>query len=95
MSWDNISIKQYLQISDTMNSALDDSEKMIAIANIVYDCDVTELPLLEYNEKIRSLSFINDAPDKARLNGSYVVNGTKYKSNANLESIQANQFIDF
>ena len=90
MSWDNISIKQYLLLNDVINSDFDDPEKMIQIANIVYDCDVTELPLVEYNQKIKDLSFINTPPENARLNKNYVINGTKYISNANIENIQAN-----
>lgn len=95
MSWNSISIKKYLLINDVINSDFDDSEKMIQIANIVYDVDVTELPLIEYNEKIRNLDFINTAPEKTKLSDKYVINGNIYISNANIESIQANQFIDF
>ena len=44
---------------------------------------------------MKDLAFVNEAPQNENLANSYTVNGTKYKSNANIETIQANQFIDF
>lgn len=96
MDWKNISIKKYLKIEELLQDPLTlDDEKMILIANVIYDQDVTELNLPEYAQKINALKFINTPPEKEKLSSNYTVNGVKYKTNANLEVIQANQFIDF
>ena len=96
MDWKNISIKKYLKIEELLKDPLTlDDEKMILIANVIYDQDVTELNLPEYAQKINALKFINKLPEKEKLSNNYTVNGVKYKTNANLEVIQANQFIDF
>lgn len=96
MDWKNISIKKYLKIEELLKDPLTlDDEKMILIANVIYDQDVTELNLPEYAQKINALKFINTLPEKEKLSNNYTVNGVKYKTNANLEVIQANQFIDF
>lgn len=95
MTWNDITIKQYLALNDILLSDFDDAEKMIQIANVIYNCDVTELPLLEYNEKINNLAFIHTKLEPTKLNSKYVINGNSYICNTNIESIQANQFIDF
>ena len=96
MTWKDISIKKYLEIQDILNDAVtSDEDKAILIANTIYEQDITELPIPEYQKKMRDLAFVNEAPQNEKLASSYTVNGTKYKSNADLETIQANQFIDF
>lgn len=96
MTWKDISIKKYLEIQDILNDAVtSDEDKAILIANTIYERDITELPIPEYQKKMRDLAFVNEAPQNENLANSYTVNGTKYKSNANIETIQANQFIDF
>lgn len=96
MTWKDISIKKYLEIQDILNDAVtSDEDKAILIANTIYEQDITELPIPEYQKKMRDLAFVNEAPQNENLANSYTVNGTKYKSNANIETIQANQFIDF
>ena len=96
MTWKDISIKKYLEIQDILNDAVNsDEDKAILIANTIYEQDITELPIPEYQKKMRDLAFVNEAPQNENLANSYTVNGTKYKSNANIETIQANQFIDF
>lgn len=96
MTWKDISIKKYLEIQDILNDAVtSDEDKAILIANTIYEQDITELPIPEYQKKMKDLAFVNEAPQNENLANSYTVNGTKYKSNANIETIQANQFIDF
>lgn len=94
-SWKDISIKKYLEIQSIIDSEMEESEMTIQIANVIYDCDVTELPLPEYQKKIKGLSFVNSKPETEKLANSYTINGTKYIVKSDLGSIQANQFIDF
>ena len=75
--------------------SIPDDEKTILIANAIYEQDITELTLPEYQKKMKDLAFVNEAPQTEKLANSYTVNGTKYRSSADLETIQANQFIDF
>ena len=95
MTWRDITIKKYLQIQDIVNSEMEDSEKELAIANIIYGYDITELTIPEYKKHLADLSFVNKAPENEKLAKTYVINDVKYKSSADIESIQANQFIDF
>lgn len=96
MSWKDISIQKYLQIQDVVNSnELSELEKETEIANIIYEFDITELPIAEYKQKIKALEFIGTLPDKEKLASNYTINGVKYNTKADLGSIQANQFIDF
>lgn len=95
MKWKDITIKKYLQIQDIVNSEMEESEMTIQIANLIYEKDITELSLPEYKKCILDLKFINTAPENEKLANSYTINGTKYIVKSNLDSIQANQFIDF
>lgn len=95
MSWNNISIKKYLQIEEIVKEEMSEEEKMIQIANVIYGEDITELPILEYKKKIQDLSFVNTTPEKENLANSYTINGTRYMTSADIGVIQANQFIDF
>lgn len=96
MNWNNVTLEKYLKIQDVLNEeVLDEEQKTFEIANIIYEQDITELPLPEYVQKMKALSFVNQLPEKDKLANSYTINDTKYKTSANIESIQANQFIDF
>ena len=96
MNWNNVTLEKYLKIQDVLNEeVLDEEQKAFEIANIIYEQDITELPLPEYVQKMKALSFVNQLPEKDKLANSYTINDTKYKTSANIESIQANQFIDF
>ena len=96
MSWRDVSIKKYLQIQDIISDeSLTEEEKSIEIANIIYEQDITELSLPEYAQKLKGLAFVNKMPENEKLANSYTINGTKYRSSANIDSVQANQFIDF
>lgn len=96
MSYKDITIKMFLQIQDIIkDDETPDSEKEILIANAIYGTDITELPIIEYKKKMIDLKFLNEKPKDEKLASNYTINGTKYKSSADLASIQANQFIDF
>lgn len=96
MSWKDISIEKYLQIQEVVNSnEMSELEKETEIANIIYGFDITELPMAEYKQKLKSLDFIATMPPKEKLASSYTINNVKYNTKADLGSIQANQFIDF
>lgn len=95
MTWKDITLKKYFQIQSVLESEMEDSEKMIQAANIIYDCDVAELPLVEYAKKMNDLAFIRNAPENEKLANHYTINGTKYVVKADLGSMQGNQFIDF
>lgn len=96
MTWNDISIKKYLEIQDLINDeAITDEQKEIMVANIIYEEDVTELSLIEYKARMLGLAFVNTTPENAKLANSYKVKDTKYIVKADLGVIQANQFIDF
>lgn len=95
MEWKDISIKKYFEIQSVVESEMEDSEKMIQIANIIFECDITELPLPEYQKKINALKFVSTEPPKENLAKKYTINDVKYKTSADITSVQANQFIDF
>lgn len=96
MDWNNITIKKYLKIQDILTDEnMPDEEKIIQMANVIYEEDITELTVPEFNQKIKALDFVKEAPKKEKLLKSYTINGTKYNSNADIQNVQANQFIDF
>ena len=96
MDWNNITIKKYLKIQDVITDEnMPDEDKIIQMANVIYEEDITELTVPEFNQKIKALDFVKEAPKREKLLKSYTINGTKYNSNADVQSVQANQFIDF
>ena len=63
MTWKDISIKKYFEIQDILNmESIPDDEKTILIANAIYEQDITELTLPEYQKKMKDLAFVNEAP---------------------------------
>ena len=87
MNWKDISIKKYLEIQDILKNEIEDDEKMIMIANVIYGYDITELTIPEYKQRLMDLSFVNTEPEKEKLANSYTINGTKYITKSDLASI--------
>lgn len=96
MTWNDISIKKYLEIQEVVNDeAINGEDMQDMIANIIYDEDITILPIVEYKQRLQKLAFINTPPENAKLTNSYKIKDTKYIVKGDLGVIQANQFIDF
>lgn len=77
--WDDISIKQYLQIMDIVASEKNEMVKMTQLIQVIYDLDMENIPIveaLEYQNDVREL--LSSKPDIKKVQKKYKIGNTEY-----------------
>lgn len=74
----------------------DETERIIAIAELIWGEDVTDLPLAEFNGCVKALDFLkDDIPSRSVPPKKLVLNGRKYYTDCLIGNISTAQYIDF
>ena len=95
MNWNNITLRQFNQLQEDLKIE-DSTERLVAVASTVYDEDISALSLPEFNEKIRSLKFLNEEiPNDIRLPKNIKANDHEYEIRGLLGELTAAQYIDY
>lgn len=94
MNWDKITLKQF-QLINEANKTENETERVVAIASIVWGDSVTELPLSEFNKKVKELSFLSEEIPSNRLVKKITINDRKYFLDCLLGNITTSQYIDY
>lgn len=93
-NWKDITYRQLLALRNAADIE-DETEKLCTIAQIVFGEDVLNLPLKEFNEKCKELSFLETVPANNLTVKSVKVNGREYYFDGLLGNITTAQYIDF
>lgn len=92
--WENITLKQYLEIQDAFKIE-DEFERLIKLYKIVYNKDLTKVPLTELDNEAKKLLFLNEPLPKPKEIKKFSVNGNNYKVSYSLDNFSTGQYIDF
>ena len=94
LTWSNITYRTLLDIREAANIE-DENERVYAIMEAVYGEDVLNLPLKDFNEKCKELSFLQkEIPNDLHVK-NIKVNGREYYFDGLLGKITTAQYIDF
>lgn len=94
LNWYNVNLEQFKKLQEVLNIE-DETDKIIALAELVLGDEVTNLPLKEFNEQIKKLDFLNTEVPETVPPKRIDINGRKYEVISLLGNISTAQYIDF
>lgn len=95
IGWNDISWNQYLEIMDVFeDNDLSEPDRIVELCKIVYEVNILQLPLTDYNRYITGLGFLNTQPPKMPLMKEYTVNGTTYTVTTDISDFTVAQYFD-
>ena len=94
MTWYDVTLYQFNEIEKAVNIE-DDTERIFRLAEIIYGEDVTNLPLKDFNEKVKQMVFLKDEIPNKIPPKKIEVNGRKYFLDCLLGNITTAQYVDF
>ena len=95
LSWDDVSIGQYLEMENILKKEGDTLSKALDLLQILTGTDYSKVPIDEYMEKVAELSFLQTDVPTIDLPNEIVLNGRKYTLKNDVDKITASQFIDY
>ena len=94
MTWDQINISQYIDITQTLTDEKDDLKKLGRIVKIVFEEDLEDIPLNEMNDKLTEVTeLLNTPPQRNKIKKTYLINGKKFRL-TDIKHLSMAQFID-
>lgn len=98
-TWNDITISQFEQIMSICKMEIDGLEKSVKLISVIEGLDedyYEELPVTEFADRVKSLSFISETTPQKRFNGgTYMIGGGKFKLTMNASKMTTGQFIDY
>lgn len=94
MTWYDVTLYQFNEIEKAVNIE-DDTERVFRLAEIIFGEDVTNLPLKEFNDKVKQLVFLKEEIPNKIPPKKIEVNGRKYFLDCLLGNITTAQYVDF
>lgn len=94
MTWNQITLNQFKQIQQAMQIE-DENEKIIALSEIIYGDNVTDLPLSDYIANVKELNFLQTDIPNDRTVKQVNVNGRQYRFDGLLGNITTAQYLDY
>lgn len=94
MKWSDIKLYQFNKIQEAVKID-NDEERIVQIAQIIFGDDVVDLPLSEFAQKVKELSFLNEPLPTNVPPKKITVNGRKYFLDCLLGNITTAQYVDF
>ena len=94
MTWYDVTLYQFNELQKLLEIT-DDTERVCSIAELLLGEDVTKLPLKEFNEQIKKLSFLSTEITVQNPPKKLEVNGRKYKMDCLLGNISTAQYVDY
>lgn len=94
VDWDDVTLAQFKKLQEALKIE-DESEKVIAIAEVIYGDDITDLPVTEFNKKVKALSKLKGEIPVGTLRKKLEINGRKYKVDCLVGNISTAQYVDY
>lgn len=95
MTWYDIKLWQFNKLQELLNGTDDETEKLICMAEVIFGNDVTNLPLRDFNEKMKALDFLNQPVPESIPPKKVEINGRKYFIDCLLGNVSTAQYVDF
>lgn len=94
LNWYNIDLKTFKELQ-TVLEIEDETERVIAMAELILGEDVTDLPLREFNEQLKKLEFLTTEVPESIPPKKVEINGRVYDVTSLLGNITTAQYLDF
>lgn len=94
MSWNSVTLHQFLDLQEVLKIE-DETERVIAIAELIYGENITDLPLMEFAKKAKELEFLKTPVPDNMPPKKIEVNGRKYYIDGLLGHVTTAQYIDY
>lgn len=94
LNWYDITLSQFKELQ-TILEMTEDLEKVVAMAELILGDDVTDLPLQDFNEQLKKLSFLKTEIPTSVPPKHIELKGKKYDVTSLLGNITTAQYIDF
>lgn len=96
MDWNNLTLEKYLKLQK-IDTTLPEDDLQIEIMKIIFGDEVIDLPLNEFKEKSKELSFLNNLPEPSTniIKHHYKINNNYYEIMLKIDEMTASQYIDY
>ena len=94
MNWKDITLNQFIKLQELLKIQ-DDTERLISITELVFGESVTDLPLTEWNKKVKELDFLAEEIPTNHLVKHIKVNNKEYTLHGVLGNITTAQYVDY
>lgn len=94
MTWKDVTLRQFLELQKLVDIE-DETDRMVAIAELFLGEDVTFLPIDQFGKKLQELNFLKEELPTNHLVKNVTINNHKYKIDALVGHINTAQYIDF
>ena len=94
MKWNDVTVSQFLELQEIIKIE-DETDRLLAIIELFFGEDAVNLPIYEFNKKIKELDFLKTEVPKNHIVNTATVNGRKYKVDALVGHISTAQYVDF
>ena len=94
LNWYNIDLKTFKELQ-TVLEIEDETERIIAMAELILGEEVTDLPLQEFNEQLKKLEFLTTKVPESIPPKKVEINGRVYDVTSLLGNITTAQYLDF
>lgn len=99
MTYKDITISKFNELRDIIEEQADDltlQARLIACLNDMSEEEVLNLPLSDYQEKVKDIAFLTEKPDiNPRCPKKITINGKKFTVITDPRRMTAGQYIDF
>lgn len=96
MNWNQITLKQYLQIQEAYTANCSEYEKAGKLVKIILGKDIEEIPITQIDHYINQITALLNTPmPKVSIKKKYVINNHTYTLSPEIEDMTTSQFWDF
>lgn len=95
LCWEAMTVRQYMKIDEVLKTEGDELTKSVEFLKILTGKDYSLVPLPEYMEKVKELSFLQEDMPVIDTPDSVTINGHKYLVKVKPDDITTAQFMDY
>lgn len=94
LTWYDVKLSQFKELQQLIDIK-DETERVIAISELILGKDVTSLPIKEFHEEVKKLEFLKEEIPSKVPPKKLTINDRKYYMDCLLGNITTAQYIDF
>lgn len=94
LTWYDVKLSQFKELQQLIDIK-DETERVIAISELILGNDVTSLPIKEFNEEVKKLEFLKEEIPSTVPPKKLTINDRKYYMDCLLGNITTAQYIDY
>lgn len=94
LTWYDVKLSQFKELQQLLDIK-DETDRILAISELILGKDVTSLPIKEFHEEIKKLSFLKEEIPSSVPPKKLTVNGKNYIMDCLLGNITTAQYIDY